>query len=388
MMFLLWFFSVLCGAVVFLWSQSASRDKAVRDPVLPFLPSHIEAIGGEPDVTTRFLAAVHDMNMEVIEAWNAGSARRRIAGGVQGAMNSKRLAATCKTVVKEGKRLRKQLAGYEALGDRARETLALVTAVWRHERTVLAVRGTKGEPGHEDPGAVEGADHQFFFDARRCDEAEAAVAGLLEEAAGLELYQPPNDIRVDVTRLEEVERMFLRRLVQDTVLRSPGIPVDDATLESLANEWLVGARLPGQLAQIWDHLEALRGGYTDAFGLMRQSEALTEVRSAAGASEGPEGLRASGQLRRALGGMDLAVGSMMRTVERVQVVARLLTRLARDDQPVPDEEFLRLADEAQDLVFPDSALDLGRTLSVQAWRRSLGLGFAAAALVQVVVRWL
>jgi hypothetical protein len=346
------------------------RYYAKRAEVLPTLPSHAEALDGPQDQTTLFLAAVHDMSMSVTDAWNATRARRVHREPLEALLNLDTLLPACDAVQQQGAALRGYLAEYASLAGRSRAGRDLIEASWSHrqkdhyrtETYIVSSTDSKGRSRTEvrTRQVYDYSDHWFAFHrdvGLRARDEVGAVVGFGATAA---LPVPDlGRLRVRLAALSEPERMFLRRMIQHTILEDGEAELDETCTERLVNQWLVGARLGEWLRSVHGWLDRLRDDHVAAFGTIMGSEPVSHYRVSSRTHEGPPGRVQSTALVGLLDGILAGWASVEGMLATCEGAAFDLARWARNPAEVEgDVAYVRRAVAAYEGAFPDSEIDI------------------------------
>jgi hypothetical protein len=351
---------VAFGGIVH-WRQT------LRSRVLPMLPSHAEALRGEPDEATRFFAAAHEVTMSVTEAWNA--ARARSSGArVETVIRREVLRRHRDALVRAESALRSRLQGFAQLADRL--PLDVLSAMWSYRsrdnyRTVTYTTTSTDSKGRtrtqiRTRRVYDSTDHWFDFDRSSGRRAQLLTRSWLETRGRTALTAlGVRERRVDVARLAPAERSFLERLVRHTVFEDPEAVVSDGDLDRYANQWLLGTRIDADLQAFIDGGAALGPASEAAFEAMPEQDAsfhfCTGSRTHPGPRGYPEFTRARDRMQAAL-----AAWSSVRSLLSTCVTnAHQLVAMADDPETVEwDREYAELAIALYEEAFPESALEI------------------------------
>lgn len=323
------------------FAVSAVLDRQPKQ--LPFLPSHAEALEGEHDAATRFFAAVHDMTMAIVEAWNAVHARTQIDGSVESTVHRGLLVAACDGVEAEAAALTAQLAGYVELDQRAGLAAAAVRALW----TVKPDREPDGESSVE---------FTFRHHASRVPALEEALRQLITSVDSLSL--PVLDVRharVAIERIDGPDRLLLDRLL------GSGAEGEEVDAAQQVNQWILGTRIASDLQRVHHALAAIR---SQAAHHLHRIEGADAVTTAWGTRQpaGPPAFQASMLLEEAIVDLERAIGQVTSMLHGCADASRALRRWALDPTvEEPDEAYIETAVVAYRTAFPQSTLDLHPT---------------------------
>ncbi|MCA9571470.1 MAG: hypothetical protein KC656_26715, partial [Myxococcales bacterium] len=279
--------AAVTGSALQLWQRHGARS-------LPALPSHEEAVTGGADAATRFFSAVHDLTMTVTEAWNT----TRIRGGqVEEVIKRDHLGQVAERVDAGADELLTTLDDYGRSGALAREARSRLATLWSYSstdksRTEYYTETTTDSEGRttthtRSRQVYESTDHYFSFARSELPAAEDAVYGWLrdgERRAFPRLGMAKR--RVDLQRLDDVQRSFLERLVRSTVTRTEE-EVPEATLADIASQWCVGTKIDHDLDAYVHGLHEGRAVARGAFDRTRDAKPQYHYNTGSRSHDGP-----------------------------------------------------------------------------------------------------
>lgn len=378
---------VLAGAVV---ATAIHRHFRAKARVLPHIPSLAEAVDGEHDETTRFLSAVHEMCMSITDAWNAVQARVETRASVEGVVRADALLPACRAVREGVDAVRARFADYDLIADLATRSKGSLTGAWtyrnRHNyRTEVYTVTTTGSDGKSRTETrtrqvYENTDHWFDFHRGVAEAAEGEVAALLAERGRRPLPLPNvRRLRVRLERVDPAQRMFLQRMVRDTILEDAEAVVDDAAVADAANQWILGARIDEWLGHVHAGTAQLRAEQAMAFSRMMGSRAHYHYRTTSRSHGGPDGYQAAREVCAVLSTVIEGWGSVHTMLQRCASAADDLATWARDRSEEEDDvDYVKRAIVAYEAAFPDSTLEIDQ-LPRHGW--TVGIAALAAAAV-------
>lgn len=377
---------VLAGLGVAFGIHSYFRAKA---RVLPHIPSLSEAVDGEHDETTSFLAAVHEMSMSITDAWNAVQARRQTRASVEGIVRADALLPACEAVQQGALAIRERFRDFERIASAAGVSRGALMTAWTYRshdnyRTEVYTVTTTGADGKSKTETrtrqvYEDTDHWYDFDRQACVYGQRQVSALLEERSRCALPLPDvRRLQVRLDRVDPAQRMFLKRMVRDTILEDDEAEVDDAMVADAANQWIVGARVDAWLAQVHTGTDQLRMDQQSAFRRMLSSRAHYHFKTRSRTHSGPDGYRAAEELRQVLSTVVDGWGALESMLVRCVGAASDLAHWARDRSEEEDDvDYVKKAIMAYEAAFPDSSLEIDQ-LPKHGW--TVGLALLAAGV--------
>jgi len=393
-----WVIGPLVGIVAgLLAGYPVHRAQQKRAGTLPYLPAHAEAIDGEHDATTRFYAAIHEMVMAVVEAWNAVHARTGERGDVETTIKRDLLLPACEAVLEHGAALTEQLDGYRTVRDQLHAAGVKVAGIWSHRsqdhhmtQLVTESYWDAGSEGFKTREVLETAyshtDHVFTCQQESIPGAVKALTGVFARVDAAHLPVPdPARVRVALDRIDDVERMFLQRLADDTIA-SEGETISEARLTGLVNQWLLAPSLPEDLRRALGGLRTLRATHGDHVAVLRQSERTVEVLRGQRHVPGPPGFRAARVLAGELERLGRSIDAVFAGIRKATATAETLRAWVRDGDTIEtDREYIEAAIAAYEQAFPKSVIGLDRLPDDKAVWAVVGgvgaiVGLAAAML--------
>ncbi len=377
---------VLAGAAAaMLVGTVVHRAYAKRAAVLPYIPSLAEALDGPHDEFTKFFAGVHEMTMCVTDAWNAVQARRSGTATVEAVIRADELDTACRTVRGLAPAIRGRLAAFGDIAGLASRAADGLDAAWTYDSTdnyrtehyTVSTTDSKGnrKTEHRTRQVYENTDHYFSFDPEPARRAQRAVAELLQVEGSRPLRLPDlQRVRIRVDALAETERMFLRRMVRDTVLEDAEAEVGDADVQRVANQWLLGTDIDARLEALRASVPAVRAGHTARFASILASRTSYHYRTTSRSHSGPAGYRAADALRAELAAVFAPWGAVDRMLDASVAAAAALSEWAADrDREESDTEYVRKAAEAYSIAFPHSSLEIDQ-LPKHGWTLAAAIG--------------
>lgn len=381
--------AIVAGSVGVLVAYGIHRHFRAKARVLPYIPSLAEAVDGEHDETTRFLAAVHEMSMSITDAWNAVQARVKTRASVEGVVRADALLPACRAVRDGVVSMRARYADYDLLADLASRSRQSLSEAWsyrnRHNyRTEVYTVTSTGSDGKtrtqtRTRQVYEDTDHWFDFNRDIAAAAQGEVSALLAERRRRELPLPDvKRLRVRLDRVDPAQRMFLKRMVRDTILEDPEAEVDDATIADAANQWIRGARIDDWLGKVHTGTTQLRQDERGAFSRMMSSRGHYHYKTTSRSHGGPDGYRAARELSLVLSTVIDGWGQLQLMLRRCEEAAGELAAWARDRTEEEDDvDYVKKAIVAYEAAFPDSTLDIDQ-LPRHGW--TVGLALLAAVV--------
>lgn len=376
---------VVAGAATTVGLHLRERKKA---STLPFLPSYEAALDRE-DAYTRFFAAAHDVTMCVTEAWNASNARIR-RGDVEALVDRSRLTAASERLTTAEGEVRDKLKPYRDAVGLLQSALKALDACWlyhwedqyRTETYTTTSRDANGNTTFQTRTrqVYESTTHSWEFYPQAARKAELAVRALLADVD--EDTLPRADLEgvgLDITQLSDGERMFLQRLVRDTVLEDPTAEVSEEEAALYAHQWLVGNDLDNQLDIIRRSLANTRAQQTRRFETLAGGASHAETTHTPGPTEGPPAYQASTGLSAHIRNATEAWATLNQMFHDTVQTAKRLVDYATDNETVEaDRDYAEQAIEAYTQAFPHSALELDQ-LTRPGRSVLIGLAVAVAA---------
>ena len=357
-----------------------------RAKVLPYLPSYREAFSGPHDAATRFFASVHEMTMSVTEAWNAKHARSTGKGSVEESLNLDHLTAACDGVQTEGAALLNNLKDYARIATSADGVSDKLAWAWSYDsrdnyRTETYTEWTTGSDGKrrsetKTRRVYDSTDHTFKFDRSHAQQAKARAEELQQIWSGATLNPPRvNRARVDLRKLDPVDRMLLERIYKTTVLENAKAQVTEVQLKTAINQWIAGTTIDA-------HLSTCTGGIQQ---FLKHQQLLDEIllaapvykyRTHSRTDSGPEPYRHAQQLRgmieRGVTGWN-RVSTMITTC---QEAAGNLKAWGTDNSEIEeDSDYSETAVKAYTAAFPNSSLEVDQLVdAATTWIAGLVTG--------------
>lgn len=384
---------LVCAAIAGFLVDRRQRERA---SVLPYLPSHAEALSTVHDPATRFFAAVHEMTMAVIEAWNAVHARSKIGGSVESALHKDVLLPACDQVRSAARELREDLANYAIISVTCQQSIDAIDTIWNYRtqhnyRTETYTTTTTDADGktqtHINTRQVyDNTDHRFELDRAQATSARQPVVEVIQQRDIAHLPVPNvRRAQVRLDRIDEAERMFLRRLARDTVFEDADKNVDDKTLSRLVNQWVVATGLDGDLNRFHARIDQLERRYKTDFATIESSEDRYAYNTGSSTHEGPPGYGAAEGMLVELEAARIHATAAFEVLNRCTEVADRLSSWATDNGTIEsDRTYVFAAIDAYEAAFPKSELDLN-----QLPKSSRTLAFATAAgIVGSGITWL
>ena len=358
-----------------------------RAQVLPHIPALAEAMDGAHDETTRFLAAVHEMTMSVTDAWNAARARKMTREKVEALIRTDALLPACAEVIAESPKVLSRHQGYGELSDRSEQARDAFDAAWtyrsqdnyRTETYIVTRTDSKGRTRTETRTrqVYEDTDHYFTFHRDSAKRAQALLLALLDAEPELELPVPQlSTLRVRLDAVPEAQRMFLRRMVRDTVLEDEEAEVTDQEVEHYANQWLLGADLPRRLRAILGNLRELRSCHKAELATLLSSNGSYHFNTRSRTHSGPPGFRSAQRLEKTADEVVEEWSAVRQMLSTCASVAEDLQAWATDHAEVEsDRAYVKRAAEAYELAFPHSELEVDQ-LARHGVTAGVGVGSA------------
>ncbi|MEC7947869.1 MAG: hypothetical protein VX265_09900 [Myxococcota bacterium] len=370
------------------------RHFAARARVLPYIPALSEAVDGEHDETTRFLAAVHEMTMAVTDAWNATRARKVGRTSVEAVIRADVLVPACEGVQAGADAVRERFDDFRVLAEVALGAAGALGDAWQYDnrhnyRTEIYTVTTTDADGETQTETrtrevYEDTDHYFTFNMGSAEEAQARIADLLRERAGRQMSLPDvQRLRVRVDRMDEVQRMFVGRMVRDTILEDGKAAVSDGDIAQAANQWILGARVDDWLQAVIAGAERVDATHGNEMTRVLSSEASYHYCTTSRTHDGPPGFQAARSLGTTLSGLAAGWDSMQSMLRLCEDVARDLVSWAEDrSEEESDTDYVKRAAAAYEAAFPESTLEIDQ-LPRHGWTVGIGLlaGTAAAAIL-------
>lgn len=362
--------------------------------ILPFVPSYSETMVGTHSSSTRFYAAVHDMAMSVTEAWNTMNSRTQNRGSVEEHLNQSQLRQICTNVHEYSGQMRQEFAEYDGLDTEIQRCIVLLVDSWsydsndnyRTEAYTVTRTDSKGNPKIETKTrqVYDSTDHYFTFSRGAAQEALQSMESIqrLYEKANL---VPPNvaENRVDLAQLDEVERMFLKRLFQQTVKEDTAYEPTDEELTTTANQWLVKTKVDGLLMSFEKYLVDALKVQADAFGEILGSNARYHYNTNSRSHSGPRGYRAAYRLREPLQYAVTRWTDLESLWKTCQDTATSLMEWVSDSDVIEkDKAYAKMAVQTYEKAFPGSSIDIDQlTKPGMAILFALLIGIVVAGLV-------
>jgi hypothetical protein len=374
----------------------AQRLQTRRAKVLPYLPSHKEALTQKATEATRFFAAVHDMCMAVTEAWNATQSRRQNKGSVETLMKLDALLPACQTVKSEASQLRRKLAGYTTLDTALHELEVDLDSAWtytnrdnyRTEHYTVIVQDSDGKSHSESRTrqVYQNTDHWFEYDQ---DAGQRAAKHGRRFVKTLQTSDLPtvalHTFRIAVDKIDEVERMFLRRLIRDTVLEDKDAVPTDEDLSHYVNQWVTGTRISYRLSEFCSGSLVFESDQARLFSTILNSQTSYHWRNSSRTHQGPNGYQAAQQALQHVSTARKPYRAVSNMLSVCVDVADDLSSWAQDhDEHEHDLQYAKRAVQAYEAAFPDSSIEVdqlpstGKTL---LW--VFGTGVVATILVLI-----
>jgi len=370
--------------------------QVVKSRSLPFLPSHIEAVDC-PDVFTAWYAAMHDLTMCVTEAWNARNARMNDSS-VEANLNKERLDA-CSTAVRENADgVWEALQPYQHAAELYAPAARQLGDTWNYRyhdnyrtETYIATRIDSKGKTHKTTRTrrvYEDTDHWWTFHRASAREAQSSVARTLAEVDEHGLPVPKITARsVDVEALDDVQRMFLRRLVRDTVLEDPKAEVDDTEASVYVNQWLQGGELDLKLAVIRRGLMHTRDQHEERFAHILDGRDHHEKTFTPGPTDGPRSYESCLALKGHLDNAVEAISDVRDLLHDSVTAAKTLQDWATDNTLIEaDRDYAETAVALYEQAFPHSALEVDQ-LTTPGKTALIGLGVGAAVGLVVALAY-
>lgn len=365
-----------------------------RAAVLPYIPSLSEALDGPHDEFTKFFAGVHEMTMCVTDAWNAVQARRSGRASVEAVIRADELATACRTVQGLAPAIEHRLSGFSDVAHAAVRAHDALGAAWtydynhnyRTEFYTVTTRDSEGRTRTETRSrqVYENTDHYFSFDPDAARRSKVAVAQLLQASSERALHLPDlARLKVRVAALAETERMFLRRMVRDTVLEDAEADVGDADVERVANQWLLGTDIDQNLQSLLNAIPAVRSDHSSDFATILGSRTSYHYLTTSRTHSGPAGYRAAKRMAGELHAVFTPWYAVRRMLSACVEAADTLSHWADDrENEESDAEYVKKAAEAYEIAFPSSSLEIDQ-LPKHGWTIAAVLGTAVLVALPV-----
>lgn len=370
------------------------RHFAARARVLPYIPALSESVDGEHDETTRFLVAVHEMTMAVTDAWNATRARRVGRTSVEAVIRADVLVPACQGVQAGADAVRERFVDFRVLAEAAREAAGVLGAAWHYDnrhnyRTEIYTVTTTDADGETQTETrtrevYEDTDHYFTFDVGSAQEAQVRVEDLLADRASRQMSLPDvQRLRVRIDQMDDAQRMFLGRMVRDTILEDGEAEVSDGDIAQAANQWILGARVDDWLKAVLAGAEHVDATHADEMDRVLSSDARYHYCTTSRTHDGPPGFQAARSLGNNLSGLAAGWGSMQSMLRLCEDVAGDLISWAEDrSEEESDTDYVKRAAAAYEAAFPDSTLDIDQ-LPRHGW--TVGIGLLAGTTAAVML---
>ena len=393
-----WVVGPLAGiAAGLLAGYPVHRAQQKRASVLPYLPAHAEAIDGEHDATTRFYAAIHEMVMAVVEAWNAVHARTGERGDVETTIKRSLLLPACEAVLEHGAALEAQLDGYRLVRDQLQAAGVQTSTLWSHESTdhhtiqwttesYWDAHAEQTKTRQVQETVYSHTDHWFRCAVEAIPEVVRRNQEVFQRVDGAHLpVLDPSRVRITLDRIDGVERMFLQKLADQTVAEE-GATISEPRLAGLVNQWLLAPSLADDLRGVHGALRALREAHRERMEALRASPPSEEVLHGPRHVPGPSGFRTARVLAGELERVGRRIDAVLGRIRAAKSTATTLRRWVTDDAVIEtDREYIEAAIAAYEQAFPKSVIGLDRLPDDKAVWAVVGgvgaiVGLAAAML--------
>ena len=371
--------------------------QVVKSRTLPFLPSHLEAVD-HPDAFTAWFAAMHDLTMCVTEAWNARNARMNDSS-VEANLNTERLEASSAAVRENAEAVWEALHPYQQAAELYTPAARQLDEAWDYRyhdnyRTETYTTTTTDSEGKtrtttHTRRVYEDTDHWWTFHAASAREAWSTVTRTLAEVDEQRLPDPKiRERSVDVEALDDVQRMFLRRLVRDTVLEDPETEVDDTEASVYVNQWLRGSDLDHKLAVIRRGLMNTRDQQEERFAHILAGRDHHGKTYTPGPTVGPRSYESCLALKGHLDNAVEAIRDVRSLLHDSVATAKTLQEWAADNTLIEaDREYAETAIALYEQAFPDSALEVDQ-LTAPGRTALIGLGVGVAVGLVVALAYM
>jgi hypothetical protein len=355
---------------------------------LPAFPAHHEALEGGENAGTRFFAAVHDLTMTVTEAWNTVKVRGR---SVEEVIKRGHLESVVQRVEEGADELLDDLRAYVRSAQLLAVALEHLGRLWsyntqdnyRTETYTVTRRDSNGNTRTETKTrqVYVNTDHWFTYSASEHAPSQQAVHAWLSHAH--EATFPKlrlHDRRVVLERLDPAQRSFLERLVKTTVTRSEE-DVSEESLENIANQWLLGTRIGGDLKTFVNGTGSARELGDEPFQTTTGSEPRYHFVTTSRSHSGPPGYQAIERLLQPLRTSNHAWRGVTAVVQGARRAgAQLLTFASNPGVIESDQDYAQVAVEVYELAFPASHLEMDR-LPSHFLTVGAGVGTTAVSLL-------
>ena len=180
-------------------------------------------------------------------------------------------------------------------------------------------------------------------------------------------------MRVALEKMSEAERMFLKRLYQQTIVEDQKAQPTDEDLLEVANQWLVGTTIDSDLNAFELHMDDAINHIDSEFPTILASRGTYHYNTTSRSHSGPSGYQAANRIRsplnRAYSGWDV-VDTMW---VKCRDVAQTLTEWAQDSAEIEsDKQYAREAIDAYEAAFPNSSIDIDQ-LTTPGWTAFISL---------------
>ena len=369
------------------------RIQVKNAKILPFIPSYSETMVGNHNASTRFYASVHDMAMSVTEAWNTMNSRSQDKGSVEEHLDRTRLQELCGHVHEYSKQMRQDFRDYDKLDTEVARCVGALDDSWSYTtrdnyRTEVYTETTTDSDGNptmetKTREVYDNTDHYFNFSRGAAKEALQSMERIQGLYANADL-NPPRvaENQIDIARLEEVERMFLKRLFQQTIVEDLKHNPTDEELTQAANQWLVSTEVDSLLTQFEQQLVTGMERQESAFRDILQSNRSYHYNTTSRSHSGPRGYRAAHHLRSPLYDATSSWNTLESVWSTCQDTATSLREWVSDSEIIErDKAYAKKAIKAYEQAFLHSTIKIdqltkpGKTLLF-----SLLIGFVTTAL--------
>lgn len=365
--------------------------------VLPSLPSYAEALEGQDDEATRFLAATHDMVMAVTEAWNAARSRTVRAEPLERLLNRDHFLARCKAVRSDGEALVERLSSVASLASQAHSVGNEAAALWTYTRkdhytTQMVPVVTTDSKGRtrttmRSRQVYSNSTHTYTFHPQRVRAVTRAAEILRQSVSeGRHLNPKLAAARVEIEQLSPDQQALAERLVRHTIREETEGELGEEEVERAMNQWLSGHLLDRHLDQLQTDSTATDNHLAPLLQRIEGSES-TSYKTGSRQDSGPDGFQAATDLQDAMRAITGSWSAVHDAISSSIDVAERLAHWAVDDQTIEsDREYVQSVIDTYTTVFPHSELDVDQ-LTSRWWPWALGLvtalgvaGLAAFAL--------